>query len=140
MKLIMRLCLVLVLGFVFNVSTYAQQKEMDSKDKKDPMTWEEAKEAYHLVMAGTFHPAEEGDFKPLREQYKDLIKSAQAWNKMEIPEDLDKEKLKEKLKMLITESKGIGKLVDKSASDETLKTAIFALHDVFHDIVGLCSH
>jgi hypothetical protein len=117
----------------------AQKKEMNTNQKMDPISWDDAKEAYHEVMASTFHPAEEGDFKPLREDYKDLAIKAKEWNSLPVPSNLSEKELKPLLEKLYMESTKIGELVEAKASDETLKKAIFDLHDVFHGIVGLCN-
>jgi len=115
----------------------AQKKEMTME--KDALTWEDAKEAYHHAMSSTFHPAEEGDLAPLRETYKDLATSAKAWKGVDVPEKLSKDEIKPLLKKLYKESKKIGALIEGGTPDEELKEAIYALHDVFHELVGKCN-
>jgi hypothetical protein len=114
----------------------AQQEEM----KQSEITWNEAKDAYHKVMAGTFHPAEEGNLEPLKKKHNVLTYQASEWAALPIPKEMRSKELKNSLKMLKQESKSIGKLVMNGASDEELTKAMFALHDVFHTIVGLCHH
>ena len=46
--------------------------------------WTELKE-FHKVMAATFHPAEEGDFKPIRERSGEMALKAMAIQKGRIP-------------------------------------------------------
>ncbi|NNF36186.1 MAG: hypothetical protein HKN68_18920 [Saprospiraceae bacterium] len=55
-----------------------------------------------------------------------------------IPETLDGKLLSEKLEKLFVDSSILGELVKGGGSDDDLKKAIYALHDVFHGIVGLC--
>ncbi len=55
--------------------------------------WAEMK-AFHAVMAGTFHPAEEGDLKPLKEKAAELQKAAEAWQASKILLILKKKKPK----------------------------------------------
>lgn len=135
MKTIIRFSLLLFMGVAFLATSHAQDR-----NEKAMMKWDDAKEAYHKVMAGTFHPAEEGDYMPLKEKAHELHKAAKHWASVTIPDDLDQDKLKEKLKMLVSGSSDMEKLVKKDASESDLKEAIFSLHDVFHDIVGLCDH
>ncbi len=135
MKTIIRFSLLLFMSVVFLAASQAQ----DTKEKA-MMKWDDAKEAYHKVMAGTFHPAEEGDYMPLKEKAHELHKSAKHWASVTIPDGLDKDELKKNLKMLVSGSADLEKLVKKEATDDDLKKAIFSLHDVFHDIVGLCDH
>jgi hypothetical protein len=100
--------------------------------------WKELKD-FHTVMSQTFHPAEEGNFKPLRERSEEMIKAAEAWKKSTIPADYkDTKSIQETLAKLVDGSKGIDKQVKAKASDDELKKSITALHDVFHTIVGLC--
>ena len=136
----MKLFLVLIFGLIVAPGSYAQDKEMKSNDKKDQVSWEDAKEAYHEIMSSTFHPAEEGDFKPLKERYQELAMRAKDWRAVAIPDDLADKDLDKILEKLHKKSSKVGELIVAGASDEDLKKSIFALHDVFHKIVGLCSH
>jgi hypothetical protein len=100
--------------------------------------WKEMKD-FHSVMSQTFHPAEEGNFTPLRERSEEMIKTAEAWKKSAIPADYkDVKGIETTLVKLVDGSKNINKQVKAKASDEDLKKSITALHDVFHTIVGLC--
>ena len=48
--------------------------------------WKELKD-FHTVMSQTFHPAEEGNLKPIRERSAEMVKAAEAWKKSAIPAD-----------------------------------------------------
>lgn len=133
MKTMIRFALLLFMGFAFLATSQAQ-------DTKDMTKWDDAKEAYHKVMASTFHPVEEGNFMPLKEKAGELKSVAKEWASVKVPEGLDKKELKKNLKLLVSESSNVEKLVKKDASESDLKAAIFSLHDVFHNIVGLCDH
>ncbi len=97
-------------------------------------------EDYHAVMAKTFHPAEEGNYKPILENAGELAKLSTILKKSEIPSNYQKPGVKESIKALEKESKGLAKLVVKKASEEDLKKAIFALHDRFHEVMEKCNH
>ena len=100
--------------------------------------WDQLMDAYHDVMSGTFHPAEEGDLAPLKERYKELAERSTAWAAVAIPEKHQGKELETMMTTLQAESKAIGALVESGASDEDLNKAIVALHDVYHGIVGAC--
>lgn len=100
--------------------------------------WDQAMEAYHDVMSGTFHPAEEGDLAPLKERSGELAKASAAWAALPVPEVHAGKGLESMMSQLQTGSAAIGELVQQGASDEELTEAIVALHDVFHGIVGAC--
>jgi len=109
---------------------------VNAQDKKAP--WPQLS-AYHSVMSGTFHPAEEGNLKPIREKSGELVTKAEEWKKSTAPAAYNKPGLKEKLDLLVTESKGVDKLVKDNAKDEELTKALTKLHDRFHEIVGICT-
>ncbi|MCB0571126.1 MAG: hypothetical protein KDC66_15235 [Phaeodactylibacter sp.] len=113
----------------------AQQAGTDTEQiAKD---WDAAKEAYHDVMSSTFHPAEEGDLEPLKARYSELASAAKQWAALPLPENMKNKGMEELLQKLATDSEAIGAAVT-SGSDEAITTAITALHEVFHKIVGLC--
>ncbi len=100
--------------------------------------WKEQKE-FHQVMSKTFHPAEEGNYAPIKARSAELAQKAEAWRNAEIPADIaDKDKVKKTLKKLAKDSKKLDKSIKKGISDEELKTKLTDLHETFHTIVGLC--
>ncbi|MES2773561.1 MAG: hypothetical protein V4722_05230 [Bacteroidota bacterium] len=100
--------------------------------------WKEQKD-YHGVMAATFHPAEEGNFAPLKEKSGDLAKKAAAWGKSVYPVGYDKKAIAPILKKLVAESKLLDAKVKAGAGNEELNKLITALHDRFHEIAEKCN-
>ena len=111
-----------------------------SETEKPDISWEDAKEAYHDVMSSTFHPAENDDLAPLKERSEELETRSKDWKMIEIPENLNADELKPLLEQLFSDSKAMHKMVKKEEADEDLKKAIYALHDVYHNVVGACDH
>ena len=107
-------------------------KTADTGDK-----WAEL-ESYHEVMSQTFHPAEEGNLKPIRSQAGELAARAQTWLDSKPPLMYDVPSIKEILVKLTAESKALSELVSKNGSDEEVKKSITALHDRFHEIISAC--
>lgn len=68
--------LLILSSLLFLVNTFA-----DAQTKTD---WKE-KDQFHTVMSQTFHPAEEGNFKPIRARIDEMLSKAQAWQKSSIP-------------------------------------------------------
>lgn len=101
--------------------------------------WDEL-DAYHTVMAATFHPAEEGNLKPLMERAGELAEKAKALKASAIPEKFQKEGVKTSIKLLAKESKAIDKFVKTKPSDADLTKSITALHDRFHQVMEECMH
>ena len=109
---------------------------VSAQDKKP--AWPQMS-AYHQVMSTTFHPAEEGNLKPIKERSGELATKADEWRKSTPPKEFAKEGLKEKLEMLYTESKALDKMVKSGAKDADITKSLTALHDRFHEIVGMCT-
>lgn len=100
--------------------------------------WPE-KDAFHEVMSKTFHPAEEGKLDPIKERIGDMVTKAKAWQKSTPPAELNKPEIKTALGNLVKGTKGLQKSIKKGASDADITKELKALHDVFHEIVGLCN-
>ena len=106
---------------------------------EDLKAWENARESFHEVMSATFHPAEEGNLEPLKTKYAELADQAKAWSAVPVPAVYRDKGLEELMKKLETGSAAIAGLVE-NGNDEVITESIVALHDVFHEIVGLCEH
>jgi superoxide dismutase len=93
---------------------------------------------FHKVMSQTFHPAETGDFKPLRTRSNEFLAKALLLKNSTPPVSLNKPAIQAAMDKLVKESAEIQKAVQKNAKDETLKKLITQAHDTFHVIQGLC--
>lgn len=124
----MKKMLVMMTALLLTAGAFAQTK---------PMDWAELK-AFHGVMSQTFHPAEEGKLDPIKNRSGEMVEKAVAWQKSAPPADFDKPEIKKELKNLVKGSRELDKMVKKNASDADLTKKLTALHDVFHNIVGLC--
>jgi hypothetical protein len=102
-----------------------------------PGDWKELK-SFHTVMSETFHPAEEGKLEPIKERSAEMLEKAKAWKSSVPPAEFNKPEIKASLDKLVKGSKELDKMVKKGADDADIKAKITALHDVFHEIVGLC--
>jgi hypothetical protein len=110
----------------------AQEHAQDKKAQWPEMV------AFHEVMAGTFHPAEKGDLKPLREKAGLLLERAEAWKKSAVPAGYKAEQTAKTLGNLVKQCKGIKKAVKKEKSDKDLTALITNAHEVFHEVMEKC--
>ena len=94
---------------------------------------------FHGVMSQTFHPAEEGDLNPIKTRSEEMVQKADALSKEAIPAEFKTSAILASIKKLQEGAKGLDKLVKAKGSDEATLKSLTALHDVFHEIVGLCS-
>lgn len=102
------------------------------------VNWPQLK-AFHEIMAASFHPAEEGNFAPLRANADSLFNAARAWQKSTIPQDQFKPKeTKEALRKLTIDCGAVQKAVIANRDNTELLRLITQAHDTFHTIVGEC--
>jgi hypothetical protein len=99
--------------------------------------WPELK-AFHTVMAATFHPAEEGDFAPLKEKAPELYRASKVLYASEIPSNYKPEETKKTLEALMIQCHDVWAHIDQKGSDEKLKTLITDAHEIFHKVMGEC--
>jgi hypothetical protein len=93
---------------------------------------------FHGVMSETFHPAEEGNLAPIKERSSEMAEKAADLAKSAIPQAFQKPAMMTTLKKLKKDSKALDKMVKSKAGDPQITQSLSALHDVFHEIVGLC--
>ncbi len=102
--------------------------------------WPELK-AFHTVMSQTFHPSEEGNLQPIKEHSAELLEKANALAKSSIPADYKNEKITHAVKQLAVGAEKLNTAIkNKKISDVDITQALAKLHDVFHEIVGLCKN
>jgi len=66
------------------------------------------------------------------------VEKAKVWQKSAAPAEFDKPEIKTHLDKLVKGAKELEKMVKKGAPDADLTKKLTDLHDVFHEIVGLC--
>ncbi len=109
-------------------STKAQTKAPDWKEQKQ----------FHALMSGSFHPAEEGNFAPLKQKADSLLIVAKLWNASAIPSNYQPTKTKETLAVLVKNCSTLQQAVKENKTDAELKKIIAEAHDTFHKLVGEC--
>lgn len=107
--------------------------------KKDKFANWQALKDFHKVMSQTFHPSEEGNLQPIKGRSGEMVQKAEALAKSNIPAEFNKKEVVAAVQRLASDSKKLDKLVKNNKSDKEITTALAKLHDVFHQIVGLCS-
>ncbi len=117
--------LLIVLSLLF-VAKIAQAQEV----------WTEMDEL-HSVVSQTFHPAEKGDLMPIMTRSAELAKSAKALMKSNIAATAS-ERLKDAMKRLVKQTADLNKMVRKNKPEAEIKSALYEVHDTFHEIKGLC--
>ena len=94
--------------------------------------------AFHKVLAQTFHAAEKGDFKPLRNLSGALYAKAILLQDSDVPKPLLKPEVSLALVRLEKKCASLNKLVGKNAREKSLMKMMNGVHDIFHEVQGLC--
>ena len=93
---------------------------------------------FHGVMSQTFHPAEEGNLEPIKKRSAEMVLKAKELLKSDIPAEYKTLKIMSAAERIEIQSQELHKMVLAKATDAELTAKLTALHDVFHEIVGLC--
>ncbi len=101
--------------------------------------WQEMKD-FHAVMSKTYHPAEEKNFQPLKDNADSLVLKAKTWQATTAPEGYNAAVTAPLLDKLVKQTVSVQKAVKKKKSDETLMKEITTAHDIFHEITELTRH
>ena len=125
MKQIFKLATVLFFTSITQFS-FAQKKE-----------WKEM-HAFHAVMSKTFHPAEEGNLQPVKNNATLLLAKAEAWKASTPPAGYDIAVTTPILTKLIENCTAIKDAVNNKQPNEALKTLITQAHETFHQIMEKC--
>lgn len=119
-----------IVVFFFVANTSIAQSTFDK--------WPAIKE-FHQVMSQTFHPAEEGNLEPIKTRSEELMNKAANVLKSNIPAEFATASILASAEKLQLKSKALHKMVQAKGSDTEITKSLTELHDVFHEIVGLCS-
>jgi hypothetical protein len=118
-----------IVAFLFTIGSVSAQS-MDN--------WPALKE-FHGVMSQTFHPAEEGNLEPIKARSEEMMNKAAALLKTDVPAEFRTNAIFANAEKLQMKSKALHKMVVAKAADADILKALTDLHDIFHEIVGLCS-
>jgi len=97
-----------------------------------------AMQDFHAVMSPTFHPAEENNLNPTRENAQKLLLVAQNWQKSSVPVGFNAVLAKPILKKLVKDCSMVAQAVKAKKSDAELKKLITQAHDTFHEFAEKC--
>ncbi|MFM2359430.1 MAG: hypothetical protein RLY16_1423 [Bacteroidota bacterium] len=118
----------LIIAMMIPAMSFAQTKKP---------VWAEMKK-FHYFMSTSFHPAEEGNFAPLKAKVDSMFAAAQAWEDAAVPADFKPEETKKTLKLLTIKVAALKKAVEAKLDDKELARLIADAHDVFHKVAGEC--
>ena len=127
---------VLLAALVFVAPLSAQSMEHGS-DHHASSGWKEL-DAFHTLMAATWHPAKSNDLKPIRSKADSLSLAAQAWSRAKVPTACDTAPLKAAIDDVVSGSAKVAQLVGSNASDAEVRAALHDVHDRFEVVEKGC--
>ena len=92
---------------------------------------------FHEVMAGTFHPAEKGDLKPLRSRISEMLAKAKTLKSSQVPADCMRPEVQKTVNTLLSQTTALQAKLSRM-SDAQAKAKLSELHDNFHRLMEQC--
>ena len=99
--------------------------------------WKEL-DAYHDLMAATWHPAQKDDLKPARAKADSLSAAAKAWSDSKAPAACDTKVIKDAIAEVVAGTTKVLHLVHGNAADADLKAAMHDVHEKFEVVEKGC--
>jgi type IV secretory pathway TrbL component len=99
--------------------------------------WKEL-DAFHALMAATWHPAKSGDLKVIREKADSLSASAKVWAASKVPAACDTKPIRDAIGDVVTGSAKVAQLVTDKGADADVRTALSDVHDRFEVVEHGC--
>ena len=133
----------LVLAILFQACGSGTQTKTDNGGTEEVpesvkiAQWSKAMDAFHLVLAETYHPMEDGNMQPMHNQAEELAQKALDWSNTPLPAGFAQSKMRDELKKLAAEARDLANEVKAGASDFDLRNAMTTFHEHFHDIDNL---
>jgi hypothetical protein len=99
--------------------------------------WKEL-DAYHELMAASWHPAKADDLKPARAKADSLSAAAKTWAAAKVPAACDTKPIRDAIADVVTGSAKVADLAQKNVADAELKAALHDLHERFEVVEKGC--
>ncbi|MEI6899140.1 MAG: hypothetical protein WCL00_04630 [Bacteroidota bacterium] len=113
--------------------------DIETIRKEEKENWTELK-SFHEVMKNTFHPIEEGNFKPIRARSREMAERAVILQNGVIPPSFNTPEIHQSIRNLAEGSSELHDMILNEAGDNAVSFKLSDVHDVFHTIQGLCKH
>jgi hypothetical protein len=118
---------------VLFVFACASKKDEADHAAGDESAWKEMDD-FHAIMAETFHPYKDSaNLEPVKLRASELLSAADHWADSPLPEKVDNERVKAKLRQLKSEAATLVEST-RSADDNVVADHLTKLHDTFHEI------
>ncbi|NTW48971.1 MAG: hypothetical protein HGB19_04415 [Chlorobiales bacterium] len=131
--------LLLILGAVASAQArpigQQQTPPPDTSATQQQIDKETPEEAFHNIMAETFHAMEEGDFQPIKIRAGELAQKATTWAEDEARKGSITPETKPLFARLVDGANDLAHAIDQRESDEQIEHELAMLHDLMHEIM-----
>ncbi|AWI26041.1 hypothetical protein HYN49_09110 [Flavobacterium pallidum] len=95
---------------------------------------------FHEIISQTFHPSEEGNLEPIKSRSLELAQKAERLNMGEKPKEFSTKEILVATEKLQIKSWALHKKIKIGSSDKEITILLSEIHDIFHEIAGLCAN
>ena len=99
--------------------------------------WKEL-DAFHELMAATWHPAKSGDLTAIRAKADSLSASAKLWAASKVPTACDTKPIRDAIGDVVTGSAKVAQMVANKGADADVRTALSEVHERFEVVEHGC--
>ncbi len=99
--------------------------------------WKEF-DAFHEIMAATWHPAASNDLKPTRAKADSLLATAKKWAASAVPAACDTKPIRDAIADVVAGSVKVAELVAANASDADVRASLHEVHERFEVVEHGC--
>ena len=94
---------------------------------------------FHEVLSQTFHPAESGNYAPIKARSEELYFKSVDLLKLNIPEEYRTQTILGLAEKLQLRSRALNKRVSEKAADTDIMKSLNDVHNTYHELEGMCS-
>ncbi|HEX6050348.1 MAG TPA: hypothetical protein VFZ21_13795 [Gemmatimonadaceae bacterium] len=99
--------------------------------------WKEL-DAFHEILAATWHPAASNDLQPIRAKADSLSASAKKWAASAVPAACDTKPIRDAIADVVAGSAKVAELVAATASDTDVRASLHHVHERFEVVEHGC--
>ncbi len=99
--------------------------------------WKEL-DAFHEIMAATWHPSASNDLQPIRAKADSLSASAKRWAGSAVPAACDTKPIRDAIADVVAGSAKVAQLVAAKASDADVRASLHHVHERFEVVEHGC--
>jgi hypothetical protein len=126
---------IVALGCLIFVVACSGKTKTDEVANTESADWKEM-DSFHMIMAEAFHPYKDSsNLEPAKKLAEEMALEAEKWSTATLPSKVDTDEVKASLGKLKTDTRALADLIKNGADDQTVGTALNALHDSFHGIM-----